>query len=184
VRFESRLLEFLTLIPVVVAVVRSILAYRRMSIRYENFVNDMIATKTVAQQGTVLAFLAAAAAQQQFASAAVVYAVLVRGTHAAGRVARNGESGGMTASQVRRQAEEEAARHGLERPRFDALSALETLSSFGLVEGSDTGDWCGEAGGEEVRWRPSVAAVGEGRLAEHWAALLEQAVTASCGDIV
>lgn len=78
IKVTNPLLEVVSIVSVIVAVVRSVLGYRRMSIRYENFVNDLIATKTLAQEDAVVEFLARAAARQRFAVAALAYAALQR----------------------------------------------------------------------------------------------------------
>lgn len=83
IKVDSPVLQIVSLASLVVAVVRSVLGYQRMSIRYENFTNEMIASKTLAQEEAVIEFLARAAAQQRFASAALAYAVLVRRAHRA-----------------------------------------------------------------------------------------------------
>lgn len=83
IKVTNPLLELVSIVSVIVAVVRSVLGYRRMSIRYENFLNDMIATKTLAQEDAVVEFLARAAARQRFAAAALAYAALQRNAVAA-----------------------------------------------------------------------------------------------------
>ena len=83
IKVDSPVLQVVSLASLVVAVVRSVLGYRRMTMRYENFTNEMIASKTLAQEEAVIEFLARAAAQQRFASAALAYAALVRRAHRA-----------------------------------------------------------------------------------------------------
>lgn len=57
--------------------------------RYDNFVNDMIATKTLAQEGAVLDALAAGAAAQRFVCAALAYAALATRSASARDVVRS-----------------------------------------------------------------------------------------------
>jgi hypothetical protein len=201
IRYESRLLEFLTLIPVVVTAVRSVLGYRRMSTRYENLVNDMIATKTIAQDEAAIDSLAASAAAQQFAAAAIAYSVVLRDA--------SGE--GLTAGEIRDSGEAALIAGGHVGVRFDAQAALSTLSMVGMVE---------VAGGKELnlgvpptsvpgrrdsqmkspargsyeeglamaaelrgvqdpataRWVPTEAKVAQARLSKRWSELLEESV--------
>ena len=154
VRYDSQLLELLTLIPVAVAVVRSVLGYRRMAVRYENVVNDMIASKTVAQERAALPFLAAAAAEQRLAAAALAYGLLS---------SRRGSADGMAAAALGAAAE--AALAGVDGGAgvlFDADGALAVLAELGLAQGAGAGG----------RWRAVPLARADAALAAEWHRLL------------
>jgi hypothetical protein len=205
IRYESRLLEFLTLIPVIITAVRSVLGYQRMSTRYENLVNDMIASKTIAQDEAVVDSLAASAAQQQFAAAAVAYAVLLR----------DAGDGGLMLAEVRERGEAALVGAGHGGVRFDARAGLLTLSELGMIEAAEKGqrslvDSARDASGARTsilgkgkgktpaqrsvedglasaselpphdpmiaRWVPADMMVAQQKLSRRWMALLEESV--------
>jgi hypothetical protein len=83
IKVDNPVLQLVSLGSLLVAVARYVGQYQRMTMRYESFTNEMIASKTLAQEEAVVEFLARAAAQQRFASAAIAYAALVRRAHRA-----------------------------------------------------------------------------------------------------
>jgi hypothetical protein len=76
-RYESVVLEVVTLVSASAALVRVVLGYQRMGDRYRSYVNEVLQQRTVASQEGAVDFLATAAAMQQFKQAALAYALLL-----------------------------------------------------------------------------------------------------------
>ncbi|KAG1668383.1 hypothetical protein FOA52_004893 [Chlamydomonas sp. UWO 241] len=76
-RYESVVLEAVTIVSASAALVRVVLGYQRMGDRYRSYVNDVLQQRTVASQEGAVDFLASAAATQQFKQASLAYTLLL-----------------------------------------------------------------------------------------------------------
>lgn len=160
IRFDSLVLELISLVSASVFLTRVVLGYQRMSYRYSNIVNTLLRSNMVASQQGALLALAAEAARQQFRQAALAYAVLLACT----------DSQGMTARSVKSAVERVLERRGLVVD-FAASEALSELQRLELVEKQ-------VVRGAASRWVAVPVAEAKGALSRRWQAMLDQGARA------
>eukprot|EP01024_Parvocaulis_polyphysoides_P040393 TRINITY_DN3673_c0_g4_i1.p1 TRINITY_DN3673_c0_g4~~TRINITY_DN3673_c0_g4_i1.p1 ORF type:complete len:203 (+),score=15.65 TRINITY_DN3673_c0_g4_i1:53-610(+) len=118
VRFDSIILQVISLVSISIYVVRLVLGYKRMSDRFENRINQMLVKKTVSGQKGSLTYLTKVAAQQQFAQSALGYLALVQDRFYANEIVDFiWEYGGLNVEFNYKEAEQELCRLGLLRKR-------------------------------------------------------------------
>lgn len=162
IRFDSLILELISLVSASVFLTRVVLGYKRMSDRYSSIVSTLLRSNMVASQQGALLALAAEAGRQQFREAALAYAVLLA------------SSEGMTARSLKSAVERVLERQGL-AVDFAASEALAELLRLELVEKR-------AVRGAASRWVAVPVAEAGMALQRRWQVVLDEGAIARGGD--